>query len=449
LITEGQLEIFSSLIIRADNRLQIITSTQYGKSLITALACLIISCIQGEIVAVVAPKDEKAKIIMRYFIEHLGDSRIFYEKLEKDTRLERLQLEENKERIMLNNGGGIFVISAQATNAVKGFEAAMGEGAKIVIEDESALIPDEIEATIFRMIAGHKDGFYCKIGNPFYRNHFLKSWSNPNYRKIYINYKQAIEEGRYTQEFIDEAKMKPHFNVLFACEFPAADAVDSEGYSFLLDEGDLQIKEVLPFGEARLGVDVAEGGGDYCVIVLRWANYAKVLLKYQTSNTMDLVGRIIHLAKEYEVLDKNIFIDAIGIGKGVCDRLFEQHWNISPVKVSDTAHSETQYYNLRAECYMALREWIKLNNLEENPDWYQLTDVKYRIVDSSGKIQVMPKDMMRKRGYNSPDVADALMLTFSRKSVINREKYLTKEQRETIKMFDSHRSKYQTVDYNS
>ncbi|MCJ7804936.1 hypothetical protein MUP35_04380 [Patescibacteria group bacterium] len=446
--TEGQVEIFGTLIFRHTNRVQIITSTQYGKSLFVGLACLYITCLQKQIVAVVAPKDEKAKIIMRYYIEHLGDSPIFYKQLERDTKLERLRMEENKERIMLRNGGGIFVISAQSSNSIKGFEAAMGEGAEIVIEDEAALIPDITEATIFRMIAGHKDGFYCKIGNPFYRNHFFDSWKNPNYAKVFINYQQGLKEGRYTQEFIDEAKSKAHFNILFNCVFPDADTIDELGYTFLIPEEELLIGDTNPFGEIRLGVDVAESGGDYCVIVARWANTAKVILKYQTSDTMDLTGRIVQIAKELGVLDKNIFIDSIGVGKGVVDRLREQHWNITPVKVSESAHDEQQFVNKRAENYWEMRKWLKLNSIEENMDWLQICDIKFKVVDSSGKIQIMPKDLMRKIGYNSPDVADALMLTFARKSIINKDKYLSKEERETLKMFDSNR-KYQTVDFNS
>ena len=49
---------------------------------------------------------------------------------------------------------------------------------------------------------------------------------------------------------------------------------------------------------------------------------------------------------------------------------------------------------------------------------------------------IMPKDEMRKQGIESPDVADALALTFSRDSIINRDKILTTEQKELVKQFD-------------
>ena len=104
LATEGEIEIFHAIVFRKWNRVQILCSTQYGKSLFVALACLIVACIQGEMIAVVAPKDDKAKIIMRYFIDHLGDSTLFWTQLERNTKLERLRMEENKERIVLRNG---------------------------------------------------------------------------------------------------------------------------------------------------------------------------------------------------------------------------------------------------------------------------------------------------------------------------------------------------------
>ena len=88
--TSGQLDIFAELVFQDNNRLEIITPTQYGKSLFIALASVIVSCIQGKKIAVVAPKTDKAKIIMRYYINHLGDDIMFYSKLEKDTKLDRL-----------------------------------------------------------------------------------------------------------------------------------------------------------------------------------------------------------------------------------------------------------------------------------------------------------------------------------------------------------------------
>ena len=44
-ITEGQIHIFGAIVLRKHNRVQIICSTQYGKSLWVALAALILTCV--------------------------------------------------------------------------------------------------------------------------------------------------------------------------------------------------------------------------------------------------------------------------------------------------------------------------------------------------------------------------------------------------------------------
>jgi hypothetical protein len=437
-LTPKQKEIFISIILRKIPRLQIITSTQYGKSLTVSLAAIILTCVMKEVVSIVAPSNEKAKIIMRYYIEHLGDSPVFYEQLEKDTKLERLRMEESKDRIMLKNGGGIYVVSAQASNSRRGIEAAMGSGAKITILDEGGLIPDPIEATIFRMVAGFKDGFYCKIGNPFYRNHFYTSWMSPLYQKIFVDYKIAMAEGRYNQDFIEEAKTKPYFSVLFECVFPSEDEIDDAGYLPLISERDLRFNAKEGFGEKRLGVDVAEWGGNYNVIVLRTADTAKVLLRWRSENTMSVAGMVLKYAKEYDILDNNIFIDEIGVGKGVVDRLREQKNAVHGVKSSEEANDPVQFFNTRAEVYWRLKQWLRDAELEPSELWKEILGMRYKVVESSGRLMMMPKELMRTRGYQSPDVADALALTFARKSVINPK---AKEDRDTLKQFDFWRNK--------
>ncbi len=393
------------------------TSTQYGKSFIVAMACIIISCIQKEVVAVIAPTTEKAKIIMRYYIEHLGDNPLFYSQLEKDTKLDRLRMEGNKDRIILKNGGGIFVISVQAGNSKKGMESAMGSGAKICIQDESGLIPDPIEATIFRMIAGKgAEAFYCKIGNPFYRNHFLKSFRDEKYHKVFIDYQQGIQEGRYTADFIDEARNKPYFDVLYECKFPKVDAIDSSGYSTLIGEDYLnsRMREVVPqLGELRWACDVAGEGSNYSVIVERGRHGAKILYKENNPDTMNFVGIIVRMFNEAVIKPKKIYVDKVGIGKPVFDRLKEfkeVNYIVSGIMAGETAQDETNYFNKKAEMFWRMRDWLAVGELE-GKDWLDLLDIKYKI-QSDRKIKIKGKDEMLKDGVSSPDVADALSFTF-------------------------------------
>lgn len=445
-VTEGQLEIFFSIISRKWDRVHIETSTQYGKSLFIALGCIVLSCIEGELIPIIAPTNDKANIIMRYYIQHLSDHSLFHSQLEKDTNIAKLQMETSKDRVVLRNKGGLYTLSVQAGNTKKGFEAAMGEGARIVIQDESALIPDEIEATIFRMIAGKKDAVYIKIGNPFYRNHFYKSSIDSKYHKIFIDYNQGLKEGRYNEAFIEEAKRKPFFSILYECKFPPEDTIDRHGWTRLYSDELLeraQKPNIESYGEKRLGCDIAEGGGDSNAMVLRTANRAKKIVKFQSSDTMHTTGQIINKSKELEVFDQNVFVDRLGVGKGVVDRMREQKYNVFPVAFSEKAEDSTQFVNQRAECYWKASKWLNEGGtLEPDHDWEQLSWIKYK-VDSTGRILIISKDEMRKSGFPSPDVADAFVSTFARKNIINKSLEQRIEEKELLRNFDAFKKRNQ------
>lgn len=409
MVTEGQLLLFGALVLRKGNRLNIITSTQYGKSLFVALACLVLSCIEGEMISIPAPSEDKARIIMRYYLQHLGDHPIFYSQLEKGVLLDRLLMETTKDRLVLKNRGGVFILSVQAKNSNKGFEAAMGEGSKIVIQDESSLIPDGIESTIFRMIAGKKDAMYVKIGNPFYRNHFYKSAIDPRYEKIFIDFKQGLKEGRYNYDFIEEARTKPNFDILYACQFPPEGTIGKDGYTRLLTDREVEnsvVPQGIHSGYKILGIDPA-AGGDNSAIVLKSGQYIEILFNQQLTNTMDLVGVAMDLYRskgaDYIVVDKT------GVGQGVYDRLQDGGYPMRGVSFGEKSEDD-MFQNLKAEWHWRLREWLlKGGRLIQNPGWYELRNIKYKNRD--GKIMIQPKEELFKEGIASPNCVDAAVLT--------------------------------------
>lgn len=410
-VTEGQILIFGAIVLRKSNRINILTSTQYGKSLIVALACLVLSCIEGEMVCIPAPSQDKARIIMRYYLQHLGDHPIFFSQLEKGVLLDRLLMEASRDRMVLKNRGGVFILSVQATNSQKGFAAAMGEGSKIVIQDESCLIPDEIESTIFRMIAGKgKDAMYVKIGNPFYRNHFYKSYKDPNYLQIFIDFKQGLKEGRYDWDFIEEARNKPNFDILFACKFPSEGQVGKDGYVRLLTDTEIDNVLVEPTehtGYLILGVDPA-AGGDNSAIVMKSGTAHEVLFNQQLEDTMDLVGIVADLYRQKRAA--MIVVDKTGVGQGVFHRLRQLDFPVTGVDFGESAEDE-MFKNMKAELYWKLRQWLLGGGrLMKHASWRnELTNIRYKNKD--GKVIIQPKEDLLKMGVLSPNVVDAAVLT--------------------------------------
>lgn len=428
----GQKVIFYNLVFRPTSSLTILCCTQYGKSLFTALATLIMSCVEGIVVAIVAPSKDKAKIIMRYYIEHLGDNAIFYSQLEKDTRLERLRQEESKERIILRNGGGAYVLSANQKSLSRSFESAMGMGAKVVLLDEAGLITDETESSIFRMIGGQttkgkSDAFFAKIGNPFYGDmpytHLKNDWNNPEMKNVYIDYNVALQEGRYTESFIEKALKKPLADVLYRCEFPNADMIDEKGFRTLILAEDIKyiddektFRELIKKeeGDLKLGVDIG-GGTDLNVYCLKKGGYAFFESSNKSSDTMTNVDEIIRILDEWkDLIPENIAVDDIGVGRGVSDRLKELGYNINGVAVGETARDSDTFFNLKAELYWEAGEWIRSKGkVLKQKGWEQLNWIKYKTHRGEKKMQIESKEDMKKRtSGKSSDYSDAFALTF-------------------------------------
>lgn len=422
-LSQGQEEIFNCIVKRSPSRIHVMTPSQYGKSLVCAIAVLLRALTYPEKWAIVAPSEAKAQIIMRYVIEHIYDNELFVAQLDVNESIERLRRERSKKRITFKRGGEIFVLSADSQNKQNAGETLMGFGAANIILDESCLIDDDIYAKIKRMLGGHKDNFLLEIGNPFNRNHFLRSYRNSDYKVIEIDYHQAIKEGRMEEKFVDEMRKEAFFDVMYEVKFPPENAIDIDGWTQMVTESDLrlafEVENPAEFGEKKLGVDIARSGGNFNVWVLRSANYARVVAKTTTDNLMDIIGLTSEIMQKYDVEPENTFIDATGMGAGVYDRFREKGIRIQGVNLSSSADEKEKYANKRAEIYFRLREWLKRGgHLEKAKDFFQLTDIKYKL-RSTGTLKIINKAELRRKGIPSPDVADALALTFSELEVNN------------------------------
>lgn len=438
ILAPGQEEIFNLIFYKqgpnGEKRGHIKTVTQYGKSDTVSMAVLTRAATFPEKWAIIAPSQPKAKIIMGYVIKHLFENEYTLHrfKLQEGENADAVRRERSKNRLTFDLGnnliGEIFILSAESRlkQADDVGNSLMGFGAPNVVQDEAALISDESDAKAMRMVGGFTaigTDFVVKIGNPFTRGHFLKAQEDPAYYKINIDYMQAIREGRLTEKFIEEMRKKPYFRVLYENKFPEADDIDAKGWTQLLTEDEVEAAintnpEIKHIGERRIGNDVARGGANKTVWNLRSMNYMEVLAMSSQDNLTEISGQTLFFMGEKKVVAENVFIDDIGVGGGAVDPLKYQQKNVRGVNVGLPALESGRFANMRAEAYWRLREWVKrggkLCSCHKSEWMAQLTKIKYK-PDSKGRLRIMSKDDMKKIGIDSPDVADAGMLTFVRK----------------------------------
>lgn len=425
-LTQGQKEIFEIILKRYPKRNIVMCATQYGKSLTVSLGIIIRAIIFFEKWAIVAPTEKKAKIIMNYIIQHLFDNSALLGQLEISEPLERLKRERSRARLTFSGGGEIFILSADSRNQQKAGESLIGFGAPNLILDESSLINDDTYAAAKRMVGGTPDNFILEIGNPFRRNHFLRAWQSDSYHKIKVDCEQGIKEGRFSQEFIDEMRKEAFFKIMYECQFPESGEIDEQGWSVILTDDEIAKAmegQAASVGPKRLGVDVGRGSA-YTVWVIRTDNYAYIKEKNRDPDLMSTVGKTIAIMEGENIAAENVFVDDVGVGGGVVDRLKEQKYEINDIKEGEKAINNERFVNLKAEAYWSLRKWVLGGGaLNKSENWHQLSEIRYK-EDSSSRLKIEPKNEMRKRGIKSPDIADALMLTFAKEGIAKEPGFL-------------------------
>jgi len=163
-----------------------------------------------------------------------------------------------------------------------------------------------------------------------------------------------------------------------------------------------------------IGVDVALGDTDKTAIIRRKGRIAYNLETFRNLNTMEIAGYLKHVIEQEK--PHKVYIDSIGVGAGVVDRLRELNFHfVEGVNVARTANHRDKFRNLRAELWNEMKEWLMQEMLVQIPDddtlHGDLCNLGYKY-DSNGRLQIESKDDLKARGMPSPDTSDALALTF-------------------------------------
>lgn len=169
------------------------------------------------------------------------------------------------------------------------------------------------------------------------------------------------------------------------------------------------------------GVDPAWLGTDRSAAVMRQGMVAKVLFVVRGVDTFRLAGLVARHADELS--PDAIFVDQTGVGAGVYDQLKRTRHPVVGVSFAQTPLDADRFVNKRAEIWWCMREWLESGAwLEKNADLQDdLVTPEYHL-SPNGKIQLESKDSIRSRGFASPDLGDALALTFAMPVYANRQR---------------------------
>lgn len=169
-------------------------------------------------------------------------------------------------------------------------------------------------------------------------------------------------------------------------------------------------REVEDDGAVEVGADIARMGNDRTEFVKRKGLKEIARKTYSKLRTTEVCDELeIFVDFDKEVLIK---IDDTGVGGGVTDEMIKRSYNVMAINFGSKASDSDKYPNLISEAWFYMQKIIDTISIISDKDLLSELSNRQWAMDSKGKRGVESKDNYKKRGYRSPDKADATILCF-------------------------------------
>lgn len=299
--------------------------------------------------------------------------------------------------------------------------AGLHERDVLVLFDEASAIDD----VIWEVAEGamtERGALWLALGNPTrgtgrFRECFGKFRHRWITKQIDSRTAKRANKAEIAQHLADYGEDSDFFRVRVRGVWPRASSMQFIA-SDAVDEAMAREPVCYAWEPLIMGVDVARFGDDQTVIAFRRGRDACSIpwRKHRNIDTMTLAAEIASLA-DLEKVDA-IFVDGVGIGAGVVDRLRQLGRFVFDVQ---SGGKPTGLYfdepikvkNKRAEMWAQMRQWLRIGAIPDDPELESdLTGIEYGY-DADNAIQLERVEDMKKRGLASPDNGTALALTFA------------------------------------
>lgn len=326
-----------------------------------------------------------------------------------------IKLSEGELCLQLPNGAKIWLLGADNPDALRGTYA---DG---VVLDEYAQIKPDVFDEIVRPMLLSRRGWALFTGTPKGQNQFYELYQYAQKAAAQGNVDwwcglfPADETGVIAPQELEEIRRRTPprlFRQEYLCDF-TADAEDVLISSSLAAQacarryGGCEIA----YAPKIIGVDPARFGADRSVIFRRQGLQAFAPCVLHKTDNMTLAAVT---AREIEQFRPDaVFIDA-GCGGGVIDRLRSLGFAVTEINFGSAPLKAGQYANKRAEMWGEMQAWLQAGgalpaSAELKAD---LCGVRYSF-DAAGRMKLESKEELKARTGRSPDLADALALTFA------------------------------------
>ena len=310
------------------------------------------------------------------------------------------------------SGARIYIIGADRPNGLRG---TYWDG---VVIDEYAQIRPELWGEVIRPSLSDRHGWAVCIGTPKGQNQFYDKYLEAQKKNNWFAFLATVDDTHILEEKELEdmkADMTPaEIRQELYCDFMADATNCLIPLQLVEDAMERDLEESAYKGMPKvLGIDVARFGDDSCVIFPRQGLMAFEPDVYQDIDNMTFAGIVARKIDEWD--PDLVFIDS-GRGEGVIDRLRQLGYRSKVVEVpfGGQAIEKTRYFNKRAEMWDECRQWLASGgSIPYMPQLRKELSTPEYSFDAQNRIKLESKERLKERMMKSPDLADALCLTFA------------------------------------
>lgn len=312
---------------------------------------------------------------------------------------------------------GIQLATGSKAENVQGFH---DKHLTFIVDEASGVerdIIDTIKATL-----SNDDSLMIMIGNPNTRDcaffdcftQFHKEWHlfTMNAEESPITDKENIR--KLADEFGRESDV---YRVRVLGEFPYMDpnCVMSSEDLWRCTEVDHYRAMRQAYGEFRFGIDLARYGDAESVIYRRSGLAVvenKIFVKTDPNDVVDRAFLMQHQA-DWKRNDCVYVVDAGGMGQGVMRNFYKTGRKVLEFHTGGTP-TDNQYANKMTEAFFHVAKLSRDRIMSIPSDYKLVQQLSSRLyfINKKGKIVLETKDEYVKRGYESPDRADAFVMCF-------------------------------------
>lgn len=380
----------------------IVVHRRAGKTILAILHLIHRACKiekQNARFAYIAPLLKQAKSISWSYLKQYA------------TKIPGTSVHESELRVVLPNGAEIRLLGADNPDSLRGIYL---DG---VVLDEVSNLSKDLWDSVLRPALADRRGWALLMGTPAGINLlsevYFQARGNPDWYSGLFTVEQTDALDKDEVAALKREMTVTAFAREMLCDFSAA--VDNVLLSVHEVEAASKRHALPPHYELApkiLGVDVARQGDDRSVIFRRQGIASFTPKVFRGMGAMELAAHVALEATEWS--PEAIFIDGSGgYGAGVIDRLRQLRHRCTEVQFGGKA-DDPRFANKRAEMHFRMAEWVKQSGIIP-PD----ADLKQDLCaptyghDAQGRLLIEPKDKIKARGLPSPDLGDALALTFA------------------------------------